>query len=124
MMSFNSTGQIVPAASMVTSIQWVRDALLGSVATAVATVAVGSLGYLAFNGHVDIRRAWKTILGCFIIFAAPSIAAGIRGVASDLLGGSQAPVPDGLANHSTREALQDTSQAARDPYAGAAVGYR
>ena len=58
------------------AVGWLKDALLGSVATAVAVIAVASLGYLMLTGRIDVRRAVQVVFGCFILFGASSIRPG------------------------------------------------
>ena len=46
-----------------------------------AVIAVGATGLLMLTGRIDWRRGAVVILGCFIVFGAASIVAGIRSVA-------------------------------------------
>lgn len=56
---------------------WLQGALLGSIATTAAVVAVASVGFLMLTGRIDMRRAAHVVFGCFILFGASSIARGI-----------------------------------------------
>lgn len=68
-----------PAGSSViaTAVRWLQGTLLGSVATALAVIAVATVGMLLLSGRIDVRRGTQVIFGCFILFGASSIAAGI-----------------------------------------------
>lgn len=68
-------GVLVPAA------QWVEGALLGSVATALGTIAIACCGLLMLTGRLELRRGMIVVLGCFILFGAGAIARGVRGAA-------------------------------------------
>jgi len=106
------------------AVHWVEGAMLGSVATAAATISIASIGYLAFTGRVDIRRAAQGILGCFILFGAPSIAAGLQGIASAISAETAAPTASGLAETAVDlpiEKAPPPQRPAYDPYAGAAI---
>ncbi|WP_256430070.1 TrbC/VirB2 family protein [Caulobacter sp. S45] len=75
--------QLDPAGSNVilTAVSWLQGTLLGNVATALAVIAVGATGLLMLTGRIDWRRGATVILGCFIVFGAAAIVAGIRSVA-------------------------------------------
>ncbi|WP_336297266.1 TrbC/VirB2 family protein [Sphingomonas sp. 7/4-4] len=111
-----------PAGSSVIlrAVQWLEGTLLGTVATTVAVISVASVGFMALSGRVDLRRAVTVIVGCFVLFGAPGIVAGLR----DLAGGGSAsvlasspPLPADLSRLNTRP----QRPADYDPYAGAAV---
>jgi len=68
-MSLSSTALAEAAA-------WVAAVATGSVATGVATIAVAAVGFAMLAGRIDVRRGAGVILGCFIVFGAPTIAAG------------------------------------------------
>lgn len=90
---------------------WIQASMTGTVATAVAVIAVAVLGLLMLSGRINWRYGAIVVLGCFILFGAGTLAAGLRrgaGVASE--GGSDiAPAPTATPTHP-----------AFDPYAGAA----
>jgi hypothetical protein len=60
---------------------WLEGTLLGTIATIVAVISVASIGFMALTGRVGLRRAATVILGCFILFGASSIVAGLEGMA-------------------------------------------
>ena len=76
--------QLDPAGSNVilNAATWLQGTLLGNVATALAVIAGGATGLMMLTGRIDWRRGATVILGCFIVFGAGAIVAGIRSVAS------------------------------------------
>lgn len=61
------------------TIAWIERLMLGTVASGVAIFAVAIVGFMMLTGRLDWRRSAKTILGCFLIFGAPLISAGLFG---------------------------------------------
>ena len=72
-----------PAGSgvLVAAVHWLQGTLLGTVATVVAVIAVASVGFLMLTGRINWRYGATVILGCFILFGAASIGAGIQSTA-------------------------------------------
>jgi type IV secretory pathway VirB2 component (pilin) len=60
------------------AVRWIQGALLGTVATVVAVIAVAVVGLLMLTGRINWRYGAIVILGCFILFGAASIVAGIQ----------------------------------------------
>jgi type IV secretion system protein VirB2 len=69
-----------PAGSgvIVNAVNWLQGTLLGTVATTVAVIAVAVVGFMMLTGRINWRHGATVILGCFILFGAASIVAGIR----------------------------------------------
>lgn len=63
---------------------WIQGTLLGSVATAVAVIAVASVGLLMLTGRMNWRFGATVVLGLFILFGAGAIVGGIRTVAQGI----------------------------------------
>jgi len=76
--------QLDPAGSnpIFSAVAWLQGTLLGNVATALAVIAVGATGLMMLTGRIDWKRGATVILGCFIVFGAAAIVAGIRSVAA------------------------------------------
>jgi type IV secretion system protein VirB2 len=76
--------QLDPAGSnvIVNAATWMQGTLLGNLATALAVIAVGATGLMMLTGRIDWRRGATVIVGCFIVFGAGAIVAGIRSVAT------------------------------------------
>jgi len=43
---------------------------------------VGATGLMMLTGRIDWRRGATVILGCFVVFGAAAIVAGIRSISS------------------------------------------
>jgi len=73
-----------PAGSgvIVAAVRWLEGTLLGTIATVVAIIAVASVGFLMLTGRINWRYGATVILGCFILFGAASIVAGIQSTAA------------------------------------------
>jgi type IV secretory pathway VirB2 component (pilin) len=104
------------------AVTWLEAALLGTVATIFAVIAIALLGLGMLTGRVDLRRGVTVVLGCFILFGAAAIGSGIRrsletgaaaGVPADAMP-QQPAAPPPPAPPAPRAAEQD-------PYAGASV---
>jgi type IV secretory pathway VirB2 component (pilin) len=63
------------------AVNWVQGTLLGNVATAVAVIAVAIVGFMMLTGRMNWKHGITVILGCFILFGATVIVAGIQGAA-------------------------------------------
>lgn len=66
---------------IVNAVRWLQGTLLGTVATVVAVIAVAAVGLLMLTGRINWRYGATVILGCFILFGAASIVAGIQSAA-------------------------------------------
>ncbi|HWT12971.1 MAG TPA: TrbC/VirB2 family protein [Allosphingosinicella sp.] len=109
---------------LVAAVLWLEQTLLGTIATTIAVIAVATVGLMMLGGRVDLRRGATVILGCFILFGASSIAAGIQSFAAGGSGGAAGraePPPSTLLPAPPPEL---NPPALEDPYAGAAVPIR
>lgn len=70
------SGVIIAAAN------WLQGTLLGTIATVAAVVAVAAVGFMMLTGRINWRHGAVVILGCFVLFGAASIVAGIRSAAA------------------------------------------
>ena len=75
-----------PAGSspLLAALSWVQGTLLGNLATTAAVIAVAAVGFLMLTGRMDWRRGLTVVVGCFTIFGAAAIVAGIRSMAGGL----------------------------------------
>jgi type IV secretory pathway VirB2 component (pilin) len=64
------------------ALEWIQGTLLGNLATTAAVIAVAVVGFLMLTGRIEWKRGLTVVVGCFIIFGAAAIVAGIRSVAS------------------------------------------
>jgi len=67
---------------IVAAVRWLEGTLLGTIATVVAVIAVATVGLLMLTGRINWRYGATVILGCFILFGAASIVAGIQSTAT------------------------------------------
>lgn len=112
--------------SIVAAVSWLEGTLLGTIATSIAVIAVAAVGLMMLSGRVNVRHGATVIIGCFILFGAASIAAGIRAAADSVgVGGTTAqsafisidpPLPVSPS--------PNPQPSGYDPYAGAAVPVR
>jgi type IV secretion system protein VirB2 len=72
-----------PAGSgpILAALGWVQGTLLGHVATAVAVIAVAMVGFMMLTGRINWRFGATVVLGCFVLFGATTIVAGIQAAA-------------------------------------------
>ena len=105
------------------AVGWLQGALLGSIATTAAVIAVASVGFLMLTGRIDVRRAVQVVFGCFILFGASSIAQGIMS-GENGFARQQVSAPDtepALVTAPPPPAYPQKPAQPYDPYAGAAV---
>jgi type IV secretion system protein VirB2 len=81
--------QVDPQGSgvVISAARWLQGTLLGTVATVAAVVAVAVVGFLMLTGRMNWRYGAMVILGCFVLFGAASIVAGIQSTALLASGG-------------------------------------
>ena len=104
------------------AVNWLVALLRGDLATTIAIVAVAGLGLSLLAGRLPKRRGIQLVIGCFIIFGAPTIAAGIF---ASLAGAQEARESDVYVPTALADVLLPPQTPARtqpyDPYAGAAL---
>lgn len=106
----SSSSAIVGAAA------WLQELLLGSAGLAIATISVALLGFAILQGRLSPRDGARVVLGCFLLFGAPLVAHGLRGVM-----GAEASVSSGVAAPNLNPSHPTPSQ---DPYANAIIESR
>jgi type IV secretory pathway VirB2 component (pilin) len=70
------------ASVLVAAVNWLSGTLFGTIAIVLATISIAMVGLMMLSGRVDLRRGATVIIGCFILFGASGIAAGLRGAAN------------------------------------------
>jgi type IV secretion system protein VirB2 len=63
---------------IVAAVDWVQATLLGNVATTLAVIAVATVGFMMLTGRVNWKHGAMVIVGCFVLFGATVIVAGIQ----------------------------------------------
>lgn len=107
------SGPSLPHAAM----QWVVDLLIGPIGTSIAIIAVAWVGFSLLEGRLTVRRGATVVLGCFILFGAPTIARELLGLAGR--DGGQIAAPDLPPAAPPKPPPPLPPQP--DPYAGAAL---
>lgn len=103
-------------------VQWLQGTLLGTVATVAAVIAVAAVGLMMLTGRLDVRRAVRVLLGCFIIFGASTISTGIAAALSSSPTDPEQDLAEPPALNPPPVTVPVNSvPAVTDPYAGAAV---
>lgn len=67
---------------LVSALNWLQGTLLGTIATVAAVIAVAAVGFMMLTGRINWRYGVTVVLGCFILFGATSIVAGIHSTAT------------------------------------------
>jgi type IV secretion system protein VirB2 len=114
-----SPGDSPQIGALTIAANWAQDVILGTTATTTAIIAVSIVGLMLLSGRIDVRRAATVLIGCFVLFGAPVIGAGIM----SMLGGGD--LPPARTELQAADALPLPTPAPRstpyDPYAGASV---
>ena len=66
------------------ALSWIQGTLMGTVATVAAVIAIAAVGFMMLTGRLNWRYGATVILGCFVLFGAASIVAGIRQTAGGI----------------------------------------
>lgn len=98
--------------------EWLQGFLLGETATLIAMLAVAWVGYQMLDRRISVRRGVEVILGCFILFSAPTVIAGLRGSTDD------AVYPQTDPRQPPSPSPSPSKAPPYDPYAGAAMPNR
>ena len=119
-MSYAGSSLLQPRAEPVlgSAIEWITSTMLGSIALGLCTIAVAVVGLMMLEGRLPIRQGVRVIVGCFVIFGAPVIAAGLMGAwQSERV----APPPLVAIGPDPTTAREEPPPANYDPYAGASL---
>lgn len=76
------------ASAIILATSWLTSEPLGSFVTSIAVIAIATMGLLLLFGRIDIRRAARLLVGCFVVFGASAIARGIFDAVSVSPGGA------------------------------------
>ena len=77
-----AVGDPAGSGAIIGAVTWLQGTLLGTVATVAAVIAVAAVGFMMLTGRMNWRHGAMVILGCFVLFGAASIVAGIRAAAA------------------------------------------
>ena len=123
-MPYGSLADPTGSSTLVAAVRWIEAAALGTIATSVALIAVAAIGLMMLTGRVPVRRGATVLLGCFVLFGAPVIAAGIYDVARGSDNSALLQVEPTTAVPPSVPLAPQTPSSTYDPYAGAAVPVR
>jgi type IV secretory pathway VirB2 component (pilin) len=124
MIGYSASGSLADplgSSPLVAAMSWLEGTILGTVATTVALIAVAAVGMMMLTGRIHLRRGTTVILGCFILFGASGIAAGIQNA---VRGEAGAPPPEAARDAPSSLAgvpKPAPPSAGYDPYAGASL---
>jgi type IV secretory pathway VirB2 component (pilin) len=107
---------------LLAAVSWLEGTLLGTVATVAAIVATAAFGFAMLSGRIDVRRGAAAVLGCFILFGAASIVAGIQASLTAAPPPAASPAPPAPPMAAAAPAPAPAPD--YDPYAGASVPQR
>lgn len=65
---------------LVSAAAWLAELMTGTLATFIAILAVASLGFAMLLGRLPARHGMRIVMGCFILFGAPYLAAALSSV--------------------------------------------
>lgn len=99
--------------------RWVEALVTGDLATTIAIIAVAAIGFAMLAGRIEVRKGLRVLLGCFIIFGAATIAAGLQRAAQSPSVPREAPAP--VPPPVYVKPGQTDAANPNDPYAGASV---
>jgi type IV secretory pathway VirB2 component (pilin) len=108
-----------PVSAISTAADWVSNLLFGPLATAIAVIAIASIGIALMSGRVDVRRGLSVLIGCFLLFGARGLADGLRSAVTEREQYTRANAPPSPVFSKPPPSSSNTN--AFDPYAGAAV---
>ena len=82
--AFAQTVAVNPQGSgpILAAMSWMQGTLLGNVATTAAVIAVAVCGLMMLTGRMNWRFGATVIIGCFVLFGATAIVAGIQSAAA------------------------------------------
>jgi len=64
------------------AMSWLQGTLIGNIATTAAVIAVAAVGLMMLTGRMNWKHGVTVVFGCFILFGASSIVAGIQSAAA------------------------------------------
>jgi len=106
--------------AIVAAIHWLVALVQGSVASSIAVIAIASVGLMMLSGRLELKRAVRVVLGCFLLFGVSVVAEGLAGAVH----GDNAPAAHESAPPPYQAPSMPPLKAAPpsnyDPYAGAA----
>ena len=103
------------ASPIASALEWINGVLLGPVAVSLCVLAVAFVGFAMLTGRWPLRLGFRVVLGCFVLFGAPVIAAGLMSA----IEGQNETVPFAEPVSDQLPPRGDLPPASHDPYSGA-----
>ena len=100
------------------AVAWIAALVTGPLGTGLAVCAVAFFGFTVLGGHLSLRRGSVLVIGCFILFSAPALAAALMGLAHGTTAGTS---PRGFQRIEVPPPPVPATPPAYDPYAGASL---
>jgi type IV secretory pathway VirB2 component (pilin) len=81
--AFAQTASVNPPGSgpINNALGWIQGTLLGNLATTAAVIAVAACGFMMLTGRMNWKFGATVVMGCFVLFGAAAIVAGIQSAA-------------------------------------------
>lgn len=109
--------------ALLDAVEWINLVVHGSLVVSIATLGIAALGFATLSGRLSARRGLLSILGCFVLFGASSIAHGISSAGSAFASVSDLEPIQTVSNPdlslSPPQPVQPLNNG--DPYAGASI---
>lgn len=105
--------------TLTNAVSWVEMLLLGQLGSAIAIIAVALTGISMWSGHLSYRDGVRVLVGCFILFGAPTMAGGLTGLVARAPVAVTIDVSPTLQPNPSRVAPPAQTANPFDPYAGA-----
>ena len=104
-----------------TAAEWIQNLLLGQFGTIIAVLAVAITGLNMLWGHISVKESARILLGCFILFGAPTIAQGLMSTVESTAGTIEITPPQTFTTTPSMSAAPPppTTINPFDPYTGA-----
>ncbi len=82
--AFAQNAGVSPAGSgpINNAMSWIQGTLLGNLATTAAVIAVAACGFMMLTGRMNWKFGATVVMGCFVLFGATAIVAGIQSAAA------------------------------------------
>lgn len=108
------------SSAILAAIHWLTALVQGSIAGSIAVISVASVGFMMLTGRLELRRAARVILGCFLLFGASAVAQGLAGAIHGGAAPAQADVAPPAYHPPAAPRLKAAPPPTYNPYAGAA----
>jgi len=106
-----------PESVLTSAADWITSAVFGDLAVSLCVIAVAFVGLQLLSGRLAARDGLRVVICCFVLFGAPTIAAGLLATAEEASPGTE-PKPVAIEAPTPQPSLPPANY---DPYAGASL---